>query len=67
MNIEERLVELEIKYGYAEDLLDELNILVYRQQQQIEALTGQVAALRRQAPEAGGPALSLQSELPPHY
>ena len=35
---EQRLTELEIRSGFAEDLLDTLNQTVYRQQQQIDGL-----------------------------
>ncbi|MCZ2498290.1 SlyX protein [Xylophilus sp. Kf1] len=67
MNTEQRLNEVEIKLSYAEDLLDELNLRIYRQQQQIDALIGQVQALRQQAPEAAGAPRNPQDELPPHY
>ena len=36
--VERRLTELEIKATYSDDLLEQLNALVYRQQQQIDAL-----------------------------
>ena len=36
--MEERLLELEIKLSLNDDLLDELNRQVYRQQQQIDLL-----------------------------
>ena len=63
-----RLTELEIKASYAEDLLDQLNQIVYRQQQQIDRLERELLQLRQQAPEAGGPVFrSLRDELPPHY
>lgn len=67
MSTDQRLTELEIKLSYAEDLLDELNLTVYRQQQQIEALIAQVAALQQQAPEPGTGPRNLAHELPPHY
>ena len=34
----ERITELEIKASYAEDSVDQLNMSIYRQQQQIDAL-----------------------------
>jgi SlyX protein len=66
--IEERLMALEIKSSYAEDLLEQLNQLVYQQQLSIDALLAEVGQLRRQMPE-GGPAgeRNLRDELPPHY
>jgi SlyX protein len=63
-----RLTELEIKASYAEDLLEQLNQTLYRQQQQIDLLLREVAGLRRQVPEGSQPVLSnLRDELPPHY
>lgn len=65
---QERLEALEIKAAYAEDLIDQLNLALYRQQQQIDQLLRQVAQLRQQVPE-GGPAAARgpRDELPPHY
>jgi SlyX protein len=64
----QRLTALEIKASFAEDLLDELNRVVIRQQQQIEALIRELAQLReqQQAGVAGG-AARLRDDLPPHY
>jgi len=67
MNTEQRLVEVEIKLSYTEDLLEELNLMVYRQQRQIDALIRQVAAMQQQAPDAGGAPRNAQDDLPPHY
>lgn len=67
----QRLTELEIKASYTEDLLDQLNLTIYRQQQQIDRLVAEVSQLRQQAQDgaAGGVARSvnLRDELPPHY
>jgi len=66
--IEQRLIELEIKASYAEDLLDELNGLVARQQTQIDALVRRLAAVQEQGPSGAPEAFrSLRDELPPHY
>ena len=63
-----RITELEIKISYAEDMIDELNRVVFRQQQQIDLLVGEVKALREQAQDAApGERHSLRDELPPHY
>lgn len=67
-NTEERFENLEVKLSYLEDLVDELNLRIYRQQEQIDALAREVVLLRQQAPgaEAGG-AFNARDELPPHY
>jgi len=41
-----RLTALEIKASFSEDLLDSLNALLARQQQQIEQMAAQIALLR---------------------
>jgi SlyX protein len=65
-----RVKELEIKTGFAEDLLEQLNEVVHRQQLQIERLAQQLGQLRQQLAEADadkGAFRSLRDELPPHY
>lgn len=63
--MDSRLSEIEMKLSFNEDLLEELNRTVARQQQQIVALEQQVRDLRLQlqrslpADPADGP--------PPHY
>lgn len=66
--VDQRLMELEIKASYAEDLLERLNEIIYRQQEQIDRLQRELAVLRHQLPEAGPASFrSLRDELPPHY
>ena len=63
-----RLTALEIKASFAEDLLDELNLVVVRQQQLIDALIRELAQLREQQPDGvAGNAARLTDDLPPHY
>jgi SlyX protein len=65
---DERLTQLEIKLSYTEDLLDTLNTLVSRQQDQIQLLLREVGQLRRQREDDAPPGFrSLRDELPPHY
>ena len=64
----ERLESLEIKASFTEDLLDQLNLTIYRQQELIDRLTHEVIQLRQQAPEGGSNgSRNLRDELPPHY
>ena len=67
--VQRRLDALELKACEAEDLLDQLNMTVYRQQQQIDLLQQQLALLRQQQPESNGllPGRNLRDDLPPHY
>jgi SlyX protein len=65
---EQRLTALEIKASFQEDALDELNKVVVRQQDQIDLLLRELAALRQQLEEASVAApRSLRDDLPPHY
>lgn len=66
--IDSRVNELEVKLGFAEDLLEQLNLTLYRQQQQIDRLHLEVRELREQLATAGpAEGRSLQDEIPPHY
>lgn len=65
---ERRLIELEIKASLADDMLDQLNNSIFRQQEQIDRLILEIATLRQQLPEdSNRPFQSLRDELPPHY
>ena len=65
---EQRLTDLESKASFQEDLLDELNQIVVRQQQQIDQLIREITHLRESGAEGGvGPSRNPRDELPPHY
>jgi len=65
---ERRVTELEIKASFADDMLDELNNTIFRQQEQIDRLMHEIAALKQQLPDdSNTPFRSLRDELPPHY
>ena len=65
---DQRLTDLEIKASFSEDLLDQLNQVIVRQQQEIDLLMREVRQLRLQMPEGAAPAQNRASEdLPPHY
>ncbi len=63
---EERITNLEIKLSFTEDLIEQLNQTVYKQQQQIEFLYRELKSIKEQARIAGGGG-SLMDEIPPHY
>lgn len=68
-SIEQRLTELEIKVSFQEDLLDQLDAVVVRQQGQIDALIRQIVSLRHQQGTESSESTARHSrdELPPHY
>ena len=66
--MENRLTELEIKLGLAEELLEELNRSVFRQQQQIGQLQQEVRLLHRQVQDSMPEEQRVPGdEVPPHY
>ena len=66
--MEPRLENIESKLGLAEDMLEELNKTVYRQQRQIEQMQQEIAALRQQVQQAmPAEQRNLADEIPPHY
>jgi SlyX protein len=66
-DIDTRLTDLEVKASFTEDLVEHLNQIVVRQQQQIDLLMREVRQLRQQSPGDGGMVRNLRDELPPHY
>jgi len=67
---EERLIDIESKITFQEDMLEELNKTVYQQQQKIERLEAMCQSLAQHvqslsaARNDGG---MLANERPPHY
>ncbi len=67
-DMDKRLTDLEIKASFGEDLLEQLNQVVIRQQQQIELLMREVGRLGQPAHDAGGVSIGRPGDdLPPHY
>lgn len=66
---EDRLIDIETKLAFQEDLIEELNKTIYQQQQKLErleaacrSLAGHIEALS--AAKDGG---MIANERPPHY
>ena len=67
-NTDQRLTDLEIKASFTEDLLDQLNEIIVRQQQQIDGLIREIGKLRQSSTDGGmGAARNLRDDLPPHF
>lgn len=71
MNTEEKLVDLETRYSYQEDLLQQLNDIVTKQDGKIELLEKQIRLmaerLRDLQSESPQSPASTDHEIPPHY
>ena len=66
--MESRITDLEIKISYTEDMVDELNRTIYRQQQQIDMLIANIQELRQQLLNGNSTEpRNLRDEIPPHY
>ena len=66
--VDARITELEIKASYTEDLLDQLDKVIVRQQEQIDLLIKEITDLRLSSTDGGlGAARNLRDELPPHF
>ncbi|NOR81277.1 MAG: SlyX protein [Methyloprofundus sp.] len=71
--LEQRIVTIETKLAYQEDTIAQLNDVICRQQNQIDALEqltqqllGRVRDLSESAMQSGGE-FSVADERPPHY
>ncbi len=67
--LEERVTRLEEKSAFADDLTEQLNEVIVRQQNQIDLLVREITRLKQQAASASEATgfRSLREELPPHY
>ncbi len=69
--MDEKLIELETKFSYQEDLLSDLNTIVAKQQRQLDELISEMSGMKEQLQGAleRGPAVGQaeQMEKPPHY
>lgn len=68
----DRITELEIKLSLTEDMVEDLNRTVFRQQEQLDLIQAQLRHLYRQIQAQGeaadsSSAHSLRDEIPPHY
>lgn len=67
---EERIEKIETKLAFQEDLIEELNKTVYRQQQMLERLEATCEALARHISslsESVNEGKAAANERPPHY
>jgi len=66
--MDERVTDLEIHLTHQEQRIEELNDLVYLQQQQIDALTAELRQIKEQLQMGLSARVSeMEEEPPPHY
>ena len=69
--MEEKLIELETKFSYQEDLLSDLNEIVAKQQRQLDELITEMSGIKEQFQDAAergsAEGHEEQDEKPPHY
>ena len=69
--MEEKLIELETKFSYQEDLLSDLNDIVAKQQRQLDELITEMSGIKEQLQDAAvrgsAEGIKVQDEKPPHY
>ena len=69
--MEEKLIELETKFSYQEDLLSDLNDIVAKQQLQLDELITEMSGIKEQlqdsAERGSAEGHGEQDEKPPHY
>lgn len=66
--MEKRLDELELRYTEQQHLMEDLSSVVYRQQQEIDALKSEVNLLKQKLGESDpGLVDASRTDLPPHY
>lgn len=68
VELESRIVDLEVKLTFNEEMLEQLNRVLYLQQLQIDRMEKELQALREQVRDSQ-PAQprNLRDEIPPHY
>lgn len=66
--LESRIVELETRLAFTEDLLETLNETVIRQQAHIDRIQQQIRLLHEQMQSSSSnEPRNLRDEIPPHY
>lgn len=67
MTDEDRFITLETKLAHQEDLVDELNKTIYRQERRIDGLEAMVAKLAEHVRNLRDAGQGPLNERPPHY
>ncbi len=66
-DLEKRLTDLEVKFSYQDQLINELNMIVAEQGMEIDKLKKLTKSLNEQLTKGGDHNTSLENDRPPHY
>lgn len=69
MDAEQRLIDLETKIAFQDQVIEDLNLVVIRQQNQIDQLEKSFALFKSQihSVQSGDNEIRQHNEKPPHY
>lgn len=66
-NLETRLEDLEVKFAFQDDTIQQLDLVIQEQAAAIHRLTAEVASVREQLKETLGAEAPMEEQVPPHY
>jgi SlyX protein len=66
-DLENRITDLEIKYSYQDDLVNELNQIVAKQAQMIKKLEKDLKEMATLSNDKSSHSANSADEVPPHY
>jgi SlyX protein len=67
-HLEHRVAELELKAAYLDDTVEKLDVVIIRQQAQIDALIREIVTIKQSSTDGGLAApRNLRDDLPPHF
>lgn len=66
-DVTERMDELEMRFSYQENMIQELSGVIYSQQKELEALRAEVKTLTSKMKDLEHSAAEGSSQKPPHY
>lgn len=66
-SMEERIIELETRLTFQDDLLQKLDDVIINQQKELDELKTQLKSINQQLLQVAGPITPDEVGLPPHY
>jgi SlyX protein len=66
-SLERRLEDLEVKFAFQDDTIQQLDLVIQEQANTIHRLTTELATVREQLKETLGAEAPMEEQVPPHY